>query len=137
MEQGAPLLVYQTEHKLNELSPVFKEFSLNLGKLAGGDVHAPVIAELWDWDESGHHTYMGEFTFSVESLVSQKMQEFKVLNPKNRSGASLGSFYSDLSKLELRPSFLDYVRGGTQLALIGAIDFTGSNGDPSSPRYWR
>ncbi len=29
-----------------------------------------------------------------------------------------------------RPSFIDYLRGGTQLTLITAIDFTGSNGEP-------
>ncbi|CAG8642838.1 2952_t:CDS:2, partial [Dentiscutata erythropus] len=30
------------------------------------------------------------------------------------------------------PSFLDYISGGTQINLVVAIDFTGSNGDPRS-----
>ena len=30
-------------------------------------------------------------------------------------------------------SFLDYVRGGTELACTFAIDFTASNGNPASP----
>lgn len=30
----------------------------------------------------------------------------------------------------MKPKFLDFIKGGTQLALITAIDFTASNGDP-------
>lgn len=29
-----------------------------------------------------------------------------------------------------RPTFIDYLRGGLQLNMMVAIDFTGSNGDP-------
>jgi hypothetical protein len=32
-----------------------------------------------------------------------------------------------------RPSFVDYLRGGLQLNMAVAIDFTGSNGVPKSP----
>lgn len=32
-----------------------------------------------------------------------------------------------------RPSFIDYLRSGLELNLIVAIDFTGSNGSPTSP----
>ena len=40
-----------------------------------------------------------------------------------------------LTYLQLRKaySFLDYVKGGTELACTFAIDFTASNGNPSSP----
>ena len=31
------------------------------------------------------------------------------------------------------PTFLDYVKGGTELACTFAIDFTASNGNPTSP----
>lgn len=32
-----------------------------------------------------------------------------------------------------RPSFLDYVRGGCEISVMVAIDFTASNGAPSLP----
>jgi hypothetical protein len=32
-----------------------------------------------------------------------------------------------------RPTFLDYINGGTEMQLCVAIDFTGSNGDPRRP----
>ena len=31
-----------------------------------------------------------------------------------------------------RPSFLDYLRGGIQVSIVCAIDYTASNGNPSS-----
>jgi hypothetical protein len=32
-----------------------------------------------------------------------------------------------------KPSFIDYLKGGLELNMIIAIDFTGSNGTPTSP----
>lgn len=32
-----------------------------------------------------------------------------------------------------KPSFVDYLRGGVELNMIVAIDFTGSNGSPNHP----
>jgi hypothetical protein len=37
------------------------------------------------------------------------------------------------SVIKEKGNFLEFVRGGLQLALIGAIDFTSSNGDPNDP----
>jgi hypothetical protein len=31
-----------------------------------------------------------------------------------------------------RPSFLDYLRSGIKISIVGAIDYTASNGNPSS-----
>lgn len=35
--------------------------------------------------------------------------------------------------VESRPSFLDYLAGGTEIGFIVSVDFTGSNGDPRKP----
>ena len=35
--------------------------------------------------------------------------------------------------IEHRPQFIEYLRGGVELNLITAIDFTGSNGIVTSP----
>lgn len=59
-------MIYQTENLKNNLNPQFKEFTINLGKLSGGDMKAPIKVELWDFYENGSHDYMGEFTFTVE-----------------------------------------------------------------------
>lgn len=44
-----------------------------------------------------------------------------------------GSLEVALCKFQERPSFMDFIRGGTELNLVTAIDFTGSNGVPSRP----
>ena len=36
--------------------------------------------------------------------------------------------------LEVRPTFLDYISGGTELSFTVAIDFTASNGSPQDPQ---
>jgi len=38
------------------------------------------------------------------------------------------------ASVEEPPTFLDYIAGGTEINLVVAIDFTGSNGDPRSPK---
>ncbi|KAK3612054.1 hypothetical protein CHS0354_021738 [Potamilus streckersoni] len=36
-------------------------------------------------------------------------------------------------KIDIQPSFLDYIQGGTEIKFAAAIDFTDSNGDPYLP----
>jgi hypothetical protein len=33
-----------------------------------------------------------------------------------------------------KPSFVDYLRSGVQVSLVGAVDYTASNGNPSNPQ---
>ena len=33
----------------------------------------------------------------------------------------------------IAPTFVDYLRGGWAISMVCAIDYTGSNGEPSSP----
>lgn len=37
------------------------------------------------------------------------------------------------AQIFMRPSFVDYLRSGWQISLVGAIDYTQSNGNPSNP----
>lgn len=37
-------------------------------------------------------------------------------------------------RIEKAYSFLDYIMGGTEINLMVAIDFTGSNGKPTDPK---
>jgi len=54
----------------------------------------------------------------------------KVSHPKK---ADAGALIIDNFALITRPTFVDYLRGGLQLNMIVAIDFTGSNGLPKFP----
>jgi hypothetical protein len=55
---------------------------------------------------------------------------FVLLNPKvKKPGALELSAFNVIKK----PTFVDYLRGGLQLNMMVAIDFTGSNGVPKFP----
>lgn len=45
---------------------------------------------------------------------------------------SAGQIRVESSQTRIKHTFLDYIRGGLNLSLVTCIDFTGSNGDPSS-----
>uniref|UniRef100_A0AAR2LRL3 VWFA domain-containing protein n=1 Tax=Pygocentrus nattereri TaxID=42514 RepID=A0AAR2LRL3_PYGNA len=90
-------------------------------------------------NEDGTHDFIGEFTTSYRELSRGQSQfnVYEVLNPKkkgrkkkyvNSGTVTLLSF-----KVESEYTFVDFIRGGTQLNFTVAIDFTASNGNPAQP----
>ncbi|XP_065410454.1 copine-8 isoform X3 [Chrysemys picta bellii] len=95
--------------------------------------------EVYDWDRDGSHDFIGEFTTSYRELSRGQSQfnVYEVINPKkkgkkkkyiNSGTVTLLSFL-----IETEVSFLDYIKGGTQINFTVAIDFTASNGNPAQP----
>lgn len=91
----------------------------------------PIIVEVWDYHSNGEHLYIGEGTFSIKDLVSKSVKTINLTVKKSKESA--GQLLVIDAKVVEKPSFLDYIRGGTNLNLICAVDFTGSNGVPSRP----
>jgi hypothetical protein len=54
------------------LTHIRKSFTIKAQKLCNGDYQMPVKIELWDYDSSGTHTYLGETTVSVNELRTNK-----------------------------------------------------------------
>lgn len=48
-------------------------------------------------------------------------------------GEKAGTIKIDSFSIEYKPGFLEYLRGGVQLNVLVAIDFTTSNGEPDDP----
>jgi len=61
-------------------------------------------------------------------LINEKKKKKKGSKYKNS-----GLLHVNNCELELRPTFLDYISNGTELAFTVAIDFTASNGSPQDP----
>jgi len=123
-------LVHQTEVVEHNLNPVFKPFEINLGKLCNGDYFLPVYLEIWDYRSGGSHTLIGKTQFTVNEIKSGK-KEFIFLDAKKKNSTeNLGVLCFDSFAISFKPQFIDYIRGGTQLALVVAVDFTSSNGYP-------
>lgn len=49
-----------------------------------------------------------------------------------QANAPCGELVVHACAMENRPSFFDYLRGGMELQFLCAIDFTASNGDPTT-----
>ena len=70
-----------------------------------------------------HNRNLGKYTGPLSNLLNDGTTI--KLNGTNTAKVTMESFKNY--------TFLDYIRGGMQINLTVAIDFTGSNGDPSKP----
>ncbi|XP_075690192.1 copine-9 isoform X1 [Rhinoderma darwinii] len=138
-EDGTFTICHKTEVVKNTLNPVWQPFTIPVRALCNGDYDRTVKVDVYDWDRGGSHDFIGEFTTSYRELSRGQSQfsVYEVLNPKkkckkkkyiNSGTVTLLSF-----KAESEYTFLDYIKGGTQLNFTVAIDFTASNGNPSQP----
>ncbi|XP_033484126.2 copine-9-like isoform X1 [Epinephelus fuscoguttatus] len=138
-EDGTFTICHKTEVIKNTLNPVWQSFTIPVRALCNGDYDRTVKVDVYDWDRDGSHDFIGEFTTSYRELSRGQNQfnVYEVLNPKkkgkkkkyiNSGTVTLLSF-----KVESEHTFVDFIRGGTQLNFTVAIDFTASNGNPSQP----
>ena len=72
---------------------------------------------------------LGNCTVTVKELLEK--QEIELKNPQTNQ--EIGSLIVEQISVTEYATLIDYLRGGWNLSLSIAIDFTGSNGDPSDP----
>ena len=124
------VLVYESEH-LTHGNGQFKEIAISSSKLCGGDLDLPIRVRLYAVVMCNDHKLRGEFiTTPRELMASPTNKAYRFVTP---SGDQKGSISVDSAKKDVIYSMLDYIRGGVQMNLQVAIDFTGSNGDPKNP----
>ncbi|XP_043563692.1 copine-9-like [Chiloscyllium punctatum] len=138
-EDGTFTICHKTEVVKNTLNPVWQPFTIPVRALCNGDYDRTVKVDVYDWDRDGSHDFIGEFTTSYRELSRGQSQfnVYEVLNPKKRGKKkkyiNSGTVTLLSFKVESDFTFLDYIKGGTQLNFTVAIDFTASNGNPSQP----
>uniref|UniRef100_A0AAY5F0I0 C2 domain-containing protein n=1 Tax=Electrophorus electricus TaxID=8005 RepID=A0AAY5F0I0_ELEEL len=136
-EDGTFTICHKTEVVKNTLNPVWQAFPIPVRALCNGDYDRTIKVEVYDWDRDGSHDFIGEFTTSYRELARGQSQfnVYEVVNLKkkmkkkkyvNSGTVTLLSF-----SVESEFTFLDYIKGGTQINFTVAIDFTASNGNPS------
>ncbi|XP_070632369.1 copine-9 isoform X7 [Bos indicus] len=90
-------------------------------------------------NEDGTHDFIGEFTTSYRELSKAQNQftVYEVLNPrkkcKKKKYVNSGTVTLLSFSVDSEFTFVDYIKGGTQLNFTVAIDFTASNGNPLQP----
>ncbi|XP_027723133.1 copine-1 isoform X3 [Vombatus ursinus] len=129
-------LVYRSEVIKNNLNPTWSRFSVPLQHFCEGDPSLPIQVRCSDYDSDGSHDLIGSFQTNLTQLQGSPV-EFGCIHPekqqKKKSYKNSGTIWVKVCQIEAEFSFLDYVMGGCQINFTVGMDFTGSNGDPSSP----
>ncbi|XP_069980599.1 copine-8 isoform X2 [Penaeus vannamei] len=135
-DNSSYLPVHKTEYIKKTLDPVWKPIIVPARILCAGDQNRSIKIECYDWDSDGGHDLIGECYTNLARLQEGPgtSNAYQLINPKKKAKKSS---YKDSGKLILNsitthvePTFLDYIRGGTQIHFTVAVDFTASNGDP-------
>ena len=139
-ESNQYILVHRTEVIKKTLDPDWKEFKLSLRSLTNGDDDRDLRFDVYDWNSSGTHDFIGSFHTNMRNLRMGPSTEnvFEVVNKEKekKKGAKYknsGTVILNAIDVQVVPSFLDYIQGGTQVNFTVAVDFTGSNGNPNYP----
>ncbi|RYG62518.1 hypothetical protein EON64_17725, partial [archaeon] len=126
-----------TSNKIdNSLNPRWAATKIPMVKLCNGDLDRPLCIELFDWDKGGRHQSMGAVRTSVRGLLNSNNAPFEVIEEakKGKKGyTNSGTLVAANCSIEHHPTFAQYIAGGMEVSLMVAIDFTGSNGDPTTP----
>ena len=95
---------------------------------------------------NGSHAHIGEIVTTVAELVehgqsasqgSPYIIPFVDQKKKSKKGGKYknsGFLHLVTCKLEIVPTFLDFISNGTELSFTVAVDFTASNGNPQDSR---
>ncbi|CAB1354232.1 unnamed protein product [Coregonus sp. 'balchen'] len=115
---GKFTICHKTEVVKNTLNPVWQPFTIPVRALCNGDYDRTVKVDVYDWDRDGSLRR----SKSPSNVLNHK-KKGKKKKYINSGTVTLLSF-----KVESEYTFVDFIRGGTQLNFTVAIDFTASNG---------
>ena len=129
-ESGTLIPTYRSEVIKKCQSCTFRKAEIPLQSLCNGDMEAPLTISVYDFKEGKVDKLIGSVQKSLNQLTESQGTELELLDNKRKKVG-----YIKFSSIQIteNPTFVDYLRGGLQLNLITAIDFTASNRSPSDP----
>ena len=130
--------VYRSEVVKNGGSKGWRRVEIPTERLCRGDEHRPILFEAHAHRSNGQHILLGTATTTLAKLM--------VANGGNVELALLGGGGRPQGALVLANpgiyrsnTFLQFIRGGCEVCLSVAVDFTASNRSPADPRslhFW-
>ncbi|CAJ0843923.1 3753_t:CDS:10 [Entrophospora sp. SA101] len=126
--------VYESDI-VSSSNPFWQEFYIRESTLCNGDLDRALLLQVKQHRKSGGHTLLGECSVTLREILGGG-KTFPLKLPSGSQGKiSKDANITIIEALvEEPPSFLDYIAGGTEINLMVAIDFTGSNGDPRNQK---
>ncbi len=128
--------VWQSEVIMNNLNPNWRETPIPVGILCNGDHSRPLRIEVFDWEESGSHQLIGNADTNLSLILEGVGKAVPLIHPekaKKKSYKQSGYLKIDTLTFERRPTLGQFIKGGCEMSLIIAVDYTASNGAPSLP----
>jgi len=119
--------VLSTEVLKKTKNPIWKPIRIGVEALCNGDFDRPLVIKCQDWNSDGKSDFIGEIQTNLNDLIKMQEQSIPFTRPK-KPGKTYGTLDVRKSFLQERYTFVEYLRGGLDMRLLLAIDFTGSNG---------
>lgn len=135
-EDGSFSVVLKTETVRSTQSPRWTPIAITARTLCNGDHDRSVKIDCYDNRSDGDHKLIGTCHTSLRILSKGPGEENKYPLRKKKQGSKEHSGILELLSISVTEqiTFLDYIRGGTQMHFAVAIDFTASNGVSSDPQ---
>ncbi|GAB2218753.1 hypothetical protein Drorol1_Dr00001984 [Drosera rotundifolia] len=133
-ENGVPVPICKTEVVDDNLNPTWKPVCLTMQQFVSKD--NPLIIECFDFNTNGKHELIGKLQKSIrhlERLHIEKVGANFVKPHHGREKVLKGQLHVNTFRERQMYSFIDYISSGFELNFMVAVDFTASNGNPSSP----
>jgi hypothetical protein len=109
----------------------YKVFHVPMQILCNADPDRPIRVSFFDYHSNKAAKLIGQYDTTFGRLSEGIGQKFDLRDSSNKV---VGQFRVDRLMIQQKFSFFDFLRGGLQINLITAIDFTASNGDPRDSR---
>ncbi|KAA0203883.1 hypothetical protein HAZT_HAZT009624 [Hyalella azteca] len=130
-EDNSFTLVHRTEPVRHCINPVWKDFKAQLRSFCSGDYDRTIKVNCREFVNSGNHKLLGSFMTNVRTLLQGPGPQNVYLlideDKKKRKGSSYkpgGEVHVSMAHVQEVFSFIDYLKGGTDLNAFIAIDFT-------------
>jgi hypothetical protein len=134
-EDGTYGVVWKSDHIKDTLAPLFGDVRIGMMPLCNGDINRELSIDLLDYDPGGNHQPMGGFKCTLRQLLESNNKAFPLIEQAKVGGwryTNSGTLRCTNPKIERHPTLGQFIMGGLQISLTVCIDFTASNGDPSS-----
>lgn len=133
-EDGSYSVVHKTEVGHSQ-SHRWRPINIHARTLCNGDFERTIKIDCYDQRSDGDHKLIGSCFTSLRELSKGVCEETRfVLRHEPNHKGDRGNLSLVNIVITEEVSFLDYIKGGTQMHFAVAIDFTASNGPPQDPR---
>jgi hypothetical protein len=146
-EDSSLVAVYTSKYQKDRTDCIWPSQAIPIQELCNSDLDRALIVKFFDWEKSGTHIYIGEFSSTVREFTGETAKDFALLKyhypnnvkpdgfpaPRDKKPDKIGNVKVGPARVEHISSFFDYLKKGLRLSFSVAIDFTASNGAPSTP----